>query len=299
MDDKLKAALPFLAGDLEWVIKTPFILKDTPQPDLASLAETDCLLEKIRQDPTPLALYLQDIKRHTLGTYFEFLVFFWLTQLPSVSILSTNLQIRSEKQTVGELDLIFSYNDQIYHWELAVKFYASIGEAKEEANWFGPLKKDTLKRKLDHLRSHQLPLANTVAAKKSLMAMGATELTSYPFVKGMLFSPYHSAEFIYPVSVSPICQKGQWIEISDLKNIAKFRDVSFSYRPKPRWFSQIEQPEWTPPTKSFSLIEAAENSLSQSDIPVLYAYRSPHNPNMNAYASLFIMPDGWQQKSGL
>ncbi|WP_169545957.1 DUF1853 family protein [Sneathiella aquimaris] len=297
MDDKLKAALPFLAGDLEWVIKTPFILKDTPQPDLASLAETDRLLEKIRQNPMPLALYLQDIKRHTLGTYFEFLVFFWLTHLPSVSILSKNLQIQSEKQTVGELDLIFSFDGQIYHWELAVKFYASIGDAKEEANWFGPLKKDTLKRKLDHLRNHQLPLANTVAAKQSLIPMEATELISYPFVKGMLFSPHHSAEFIHPVSVSHTCQKGQWIEISDLKNLPKFRDVSFSHRAKPRWFSQIEQREWIHPTRTFSLVEAAENSLSQSDIPVLYAYRPPHNPNTNAYASLFIMPDGWRQKS--
>ena len=77
-------------------------------------------------------------------------------------LLSKNLQIIAEKQTLGELDFIFRNlaTEETIHLEMVYKFYFYRPEIP--GSWIdkliGPNAKDKLRYKLDRLSSHQFPI---------------------------------------------------------------------------------------------------------------------------------------------
>ncbi len=295
--DRLKAALPYLASDLEWVITSPFLLKDKPEPDLASLPQSCALIEKIKRDPKPLASYLSTIKRHTLGTYFEHLIFFWLENLDDVNILASNLQIREGKETIGELDLLFRYQGKDYHWELAVKFYALTGAFDAEENWVGPLKKDTLKRKLDRLYDHQLPLIDHTITRQSLDKLGVRNIQSQVFLKGMLFTPHSLVhkEVHFPSRISSICTTAPWLELADLESWPSEPNRHISIRPKARWFSILQEEDWQEAESTDILLKQVMKELHKHNVPQLLSIGTPENENIIECSRLFVMPNGWAE----
>ncbi|MCG8491460.1 MAG: DUF1853 family protein [Sneathiellales bacterium] len=300
MDDRLEAALPYIASDLDWVINSPPLLNATSQPDLASLPQSRDLVQHAKDDPSSLLADFQSIKRHTLGTYFETLVFYWLSNLPDLQIIEKNLQIRDEKRTIGELDVLFRYQGKPYHWELAVKYYALVGDSQVERDWVGPLKKDTLGRKLTRLFDHQIPLVRH--AKVSALFSGEENetLTSHPFVKGVLFSPLLGGKTSLPERVSPSCQQGKWLELDQLRSEkaeAGLKDFTlFCNKEKPRWFSQVLQSDWQSLIAPEALHIHAKEKLLESRIPQLYLLSSP---SIEAPLQLFIMPNGWKSEGQL
>ncbi|MEP3246607.1 MAG: DUF1853 family protein [Sneathiella sp.] len=300
ISEKLKAARPYLASDLEWVITSPFLLERTPVPDLSADPQTQTLIEKIRKNPSPLADYLTTIKRHTLGTYFEHLVFFWLENLDDVHIHASNLQVRDGKETIGELDLLFRYQGQDYHWELAVKFYALTGAFDAEENWVGPLKKDTLKRKLDRLYSHQLPLIDRATTRRSLDKLGVNDIQSHVFLKGMLFTPHASLhkEVQFPRRVSNACATNPWLELADLEDWPFEPNRHINIRPKARWFSTLQEEDWQEAACTKTLIEQVTKELLKHNIPQLLSIGAPENGNIIERSRLFVMPNGWAEAPG-
>lgn len=300
MDDRLAAALPYIASDLDWVINSPVLLKNRPQPDLASLSESQNLIQAVKDDPSPLLAEFQSVKRHTLGTYFETLVFYWIGNLPGVEIVKKNFQVRDEKRTVGELDLLFRYQGNLYHWELAVKYYALVGNSEVEVDWVGPLKKDTLGRKLTRLFDHQIPLASHAKVRALLSEKERETLTSHPFVKGVLFHPFFSNGNNLPNRASPDCLQGKWLELDQLKTEeakAGLKDFTlFCNKEKPRWFSEMLQSDW----QAFATVETlhthAKEKLQDAKVPQLYLLSSPE---IEDPLQLFIMPNGWKSDDRL
>ena len=91
-------------------------------------------------------------------------------------LLAANLQIHSEKETLGELDYIVRNleTEKIVHIELACKFYLydeNAGEL-EEQKWIGPNRKDSLFDKLEKVKRKQFPLLYTTETLQKLTALG-------------------------------------------------------------------------------------------------------------------------------
>ena len=294
--EKLAASLPYLASDLEWVIRSPFLLHEKPEPDLSEHPQSQKLIEDIKRDPGPLADYLLQIRRHTLGTYFEYLVYFWLDNLDDVHLHGTNIQLREEKQTLGELDLLFRYQGQDYHWELAVKFYALAGDSANTAHWFGPLKKDTLKRKLDRLFTHQLPILKTPAGISHLKDLELTSVKSFPFLKGRLFTHAYDQRLLlnYPAIVSEHCAQGLWLERSELYRLPRLPELMISRRPKVRWFSELPASKWHNAHSFKDLSDFVDETLGSADIPVQVSLGRKEGDAVMETTRLFVMPDGWR-----
>ena len=82
--------------------------------------------------------------------------------LQEYEILAKNVQIISNKRTLGELDFLLKdkRSEKIIHLEMVYKFYFYRPELK--GNWIarlqGPNAKDHLQLKLNKLKSHQFPL---------------------------------------------------------------------------------------------------------------------------------------------
>ncbi|ARN76996.1 hypothetical protein BST97_02710 [Nonlabens spongiae] len=134
-------------------------------------------LDKLRFDQHDLkegALTLPDIPHGTvLGKRAEFYFKFCVDQSSNYNCLLSNIQVFRGKTTLGELDFIVQHNTsrRIFHIELVYKFYiydptkrlacekTSTQEARYELSCYeGPNRRDYLLKKINRLKTHQLPL---------------------------------------------------------------------------------------------------------------------------------------------
>ncbi|MBE7637293.1 DUF1853 family protein [Sneathiella sp. P13V-1] len=289
---------PEKAGDaLDWVINSPLLLSAPVEPKLWELEASQTLIAETKNDPSKLLQYLTTAKRKNLGTLFEKLVFFWLENLPEVRVIGTNIQIRDEKTTYGELDLLFEYEGTLYQWELAIKFYACDGDPEDEADWLGPLRRDNLKRKLDRLFDHQMQISLEDYAKPTLDDLGLSnvQIHTYPFVKGCLYDPVDKQSGIRPERMSDMGLKGQWVTLGDFENtiINQRLDHPSSYciLEKKDWLSPILKGEW----KDFSIeqfVKTMTDIFDKNSTPKQVAFLiNKHGEHIQQ--TLFIMPDTW------
>ena len=290
--------LTHVAQDLEWVISSPFLTLQKPLPDFRGHPDTARALLELTNDPTLIASHLAQMKRHNLGTYFETLVFYWLQALDGVQILAQNLQIRSPHKTHGELDLIFAYEDQTYHWELSIKFYANLGDPSCERDWVGPLKKDNLGKKLDRMMDHQIPLLRTKEARAALIErhLDADTITSSPFVKGILFhrnAQEYKAHKI-PDRISPDCLQSRWFQLQSIEEELLQKTTHYAHIPKLQWMSGTNAIAWRPFTKS-NFRADIQDHFDQNERPRLIAF-GQQEADENVVHELgrsFIMPGNW------
>ncbi|WP_373085677.1 DUF1853 family protein [Sneathiella sp.] len=292
---------PFAVRDLDWVISSSFMLGEKPEPDLAVLPETKALLAKLYRDPAPLHAHLAAQKSLNLGRYFEQLVIFWLSQLPSVELVGSNIPLYRDKQSLGELDLIFRHGGKAYHWELAVKFYLNIGSGRDPADFVGPMLRDNLKRKLDRLSTHQLRLPGTPEGQELLERLGVKTLSSYAWVKGRLFQPaQHSAGSppALPATISPDCPIGIWV-LAQEKSAAPLPAFDcFRLLDKPTWFTgRFLCPEVTRGGRT-ALFTAARQKLEAEGRPVQASLmRDTEASDLTEVARIFITPESWPRLS--
>ncbi|GLQ06674.1 DUF1853 family protein [Sneathiella chinensis] len=302
--ETLKARLtarfrPFLAGDLEWAILSPPLLPNSLQAHLARLPETRALIDRVRNDPSPLLDTLLTMKRQNLGTYFEHLIFFWLENMPGVQVRGKNLQVREDKQTLGEMDVLFDYDGACWHWELAVKFYLNAGDRMDPWQWVGPMKRDTLGRKLDRLFSHQLTLPETPAGQACLSRLGIKEVTSSPMVKGMLFSAarqdsaYEPGTTPLPPSLSPQCLQSCWMTLHQFQADSSLPFTHFRILKKPRWISPIRDFD--------DLVRGDQTVASAALAHCFQGHAAPHlillarqdADHFTEIRRLFVTPNDW------
>ena len=279
---------PFALRDLQWVITSPFLLKDRPEPNLANHPETAVLLARLTADPSPLLGHLATMPRSNLGRYFEQLVIFWLGNLPSVEIIGSNIRVYRDKRSLGELDLVFTQGGWAYHWELAIKYYLNIGSGREEADFVGPLQKDNLARKLPRMYDHQLALPKWPETLEKLDALGIGEISSHPWVKGRLFHPFGAGKRHLPERIAKDSLSGDWLTIGELQS-PRFQAVDrFLPLAKKRWI-----------TPEFYAGETAEGGPGDLADHLMRQFLSRPAPELVALSNgsrterCFIAPDGW------
>tara|TARA_R100000005_G_C5000191_1_gene207013 strand:+ start:3157 stop:4098 length:942 start_codon:yes stop_codon:yes gene_type:complete len=302
MDDvqRERDHLPFALRDLEWVISSHSLISTDPEPDLAAVPETAVLLQQLRNNPDPLEAWLGDVTKLNLGRYFERLVAFWLHHLPQVKILARNLVIRKEKQTIGEIDLIFDVDGALYHWELAVKFYLNTGDGTAEAAFVGPGLHDRLDKKLHRLFTHQLTLPARVETQAALPAHALTAMRSSPYLKGRLFQPAGETVKLRPETISAQAPYCLWCPISELREGAELPAFShFRLLEKKRWITPVFYPDEVIKDDGDALIHEVRLALQTSRMPVLVALMQGKADllPLPVTTQLFVTPDNWLSRA--
>lgn len=125
--------------------------------------------------------------------------------LPDWDLLAHNCQIRDGKRTLGAPDLLVRNQRDVWHIELAVKFYLCHPERSGDApeDWVGPSVRDSLSRKLERMKTHQLPLLQGATAQAALRAQGLPLPTqTAAIVRGILFSHWQQP---HPQAVGRWC----------------------------------------------------------------------------------------------
>lgn len=179
-----------------------------------------------------------------LGNYVERFVSFELSQDDSIQILKENVQIISNKTTLGEIDCLLLKHENPIHIEIAYKFYLydpNVGDSFLE-HWIGPNRRDSLLLKLNKIREKQFPLLYSPECQSLLeeLKLDTSQVLQQTLLKAQLYVPYQSE--IDFSQLNPDCVYGFFIDNDRLND---FSDCKFFIPRKLDWLiSPHAQVEW-------------------------------------------------------
>ncbi|MGG2396406.1 DUF1853 family protein [Pseudomonas sp. SH1-B] len=229
--------------DLAWTILSPPLLGQTTKTQRHPL-QASCWserpqlladwLEQLDSDASRLHTWLADRPAQRLGLYYERLWQFALHAAPDVEVVATNLPIRQNGQTLGELDLLLRDAEGEHHLELAVKFYLGPGadDGSDASLWLGPGSHDRLDLKLSHLAQHQLPMSSRREARSDLNELQLTDTKSAFWLAGYLFYPWPDG-CASPRGALPTHLRGRWLRQRDWRAFSA-RQPQACWQPLPR-----------------------------------------------------------------
>lgn len=278
--------------DLAWTLTSPALLLDAGIAQRHPLAGSHwadhperlgAWLTHLDQQPESLLQWLQSSHSQRLGHYYERLWQFALQQAPGVRLLAANLPVRQGQLTLGELDLLLEDRDGLHHLELTVKFYLGCPPLTEQwQRWIGPGREDRLDRKLNHLRQHQLQLAQSSAARQLLHVLAGAPVHAAAWLGGYLFQPWPE-QAAAPAGANPQGLGGDWLPRALLEDyLTQHADC--------RWVA-LERLQWLAPA---CRSEASCHPIS--DLPGWWDSRPQQPPRPQLIALLKATPDGrWQE----
>jgi hypothetical protein len=208
-------------------------------------------------------------KRLRLGKWVETFFSFQLNQLNTVNVLAEGIQIKRQKQTIGELDSLFIWKGQPIHTEVVYKFYLYDPQIEGETyldHWIGPNRRDTLIYKLNKLRNKQFPLlynANTLEVLGRLN-IDPEQIRQFVHFKAKLFTPLNS-NINKKAGLNPSSVAGNYIKAQDLKD---FKSYLFYFPKKLEW---LLNPETSVPWLHYKDAEPLIlNELSNERSPLIW-----------------------------
>lgn len=217
-----------------------------------------------------------------LGHLIEKIVSALIKASTNYKLLYENVQIIEDKKTIGEIDFIIQNENtkQLIHLELAYKFYLFDPRISLEPinNWIGPNRNDSLKEKLEKLKTKQFPLLYYNCAKSMFNTIAIDEVSQSLCLLVSLFIPYE-----YKGSFSPIYEKAikgyylNWETFMSLDNLAK----TYYIPPKKEWgMAPSENEIWT----DFNSIEnSITTSIREKQSPLCW------QKHKNSYLAFFIV----------
>lgn len=133
-------------------------------------------------------------------------------------LIASNIQIIQNKQTLGELDFLVFDNlkNKPLHIELVYKLYIyNPFIPKEIDRWIGPNRRDSLSKKLEKLKTQQLPLLYAQSTKNYLgnYALLAEDIEQQICFKAQLYFPENYRNTSNFIDES--CFSGNWYRFSE------------------------------------------------------------------------------------
>lgn len=172
--------------------------------------------------------------KQRLGSYIERFVSCQLQKNKAIKVLKENIQITSNKVTLGEIDCLLLKNNKPIHLEIAYKFYLydpSVGKTNIE-HWIGPNRKDSLIHKLEKLKRKQLPLLHSEECQNYLKGINlkSKDISQQVYFKAQLFVPLSMDKTYH--KINPDCIVGFYINRTELE---QFRNEKFYIPNKKDW----------------------------------------------------------------
>lgn len=195
-------------ADLHWLLSAPALLADAALPE--GVLQGSASLGERWWQALPQAelasLALPGTGGFRLGRYAESLLQLALPLLPGHQLLASQLPVRSEGLSLGEIDYLLRPPDgPLLHIELAVKFFIAL-PTERGLVYVGPGLRDALELKLARLFAHQLQLAQWPAGRQAL----ATDAPIQPmaWLRGRLF--YRELDEAAPALLAADHLRGWW-----------------------------------------------------------------------------------------
>ncbi|WP_424493536.1 DUF1853 family protein [Salinimicrobium sp. GXAS 041] len=220
-----------------------------------------------------------------LGKRIERFLRIYLDHFSDEDVLAENVQVFSDKVTLGEFDFILKNRNSgaISHVEVVYKFYLYDPTFPEEVDrWIGPNKKDSLHKKLLRLENRQFPLLYKQEAAPLLkhFEIDPEKVIQKALFKANLFVPLEKVGKHLPL-INNECIQGVWIRYQDFTN-QSFGSYQFFSPKKPDWPTLPEKgTDWY----SYSEIkEELETFIEKKRSPLLWMKK-----NSQDYQRFFVV----------
>ncbi|WP_239482052.1 DUF1853 family protein [Zestomonas insulae] len=287
--------------DLAWVLTAPPLLAITPKPQRHPLHATSWArqpglladwLRALDGDAQALERWLAEHPERRLGLYYERLWQFAVQAAPDIEVLATNLPIRQEGHTLGELDLLLRDGEGVHHIELAIKLYLGLGShaAANPRYWLGPGSHDRLDLKLTHLSERQLALSAHPQAQAALREVGATQARAALWMAGYLFYAWPEPCVVPPI-VDPQHLRGRWLHRHAWPAYQAAHAGHWMPLPRPAWLApaRLEAGQLWDEAQIASWLEALE---PQAPAQLLVRLEADGDDWREA-ERLFLVRDSW------
>jgi hypothetical protein len=230
--------------------------------------------------PTDLEFQLPSNIR--LGHLVEKIVSELIKASTNYKLLYENSQLIDDKKTIGEIDFIIEEEStkQVIHIELAYKFYLFDPTLSSEIinNWIGPNRNDSLKEKLEKLKTKQFPLLYHPLSSSQFNTIAIDAVSQALCLLVSLFVPYE-----YKASFSPIYQKAIKGYYVNLETFISHDTAKKSYYipSKKEWGMDPSENEiWA----GFAAIEKhLHKSIREKQAPLIW------QKYQDSYSALFIV----------
>ncbi|WP_163133593.1 DUF1853 family protein [Agarivorans sp. Alg241-V36] len=253
-------------NDLNWCLNAPALL-----PHALPFA-----VNQAWQQSWYTALHSQlsqipDSPAHSrLGLYFEQLWRALIKAHPNWQLLADNVAVQQDGRTQGAIDflLVNHQQQQLEHWELAIKFYLARNAKPSSYDYLGPNQQDRLSNKLSKLLLKQIPLG----CHPQIQTL-AKDYPGYSFKQRILLPGYLFQLGSISHSTPQHCH---WYTLQQWQNMQTHG-----------WFALTKQ-QWINP-KGHTL-EKADKLLDLARGPLqLYLPQQVKQPEQR----IFVCPDDW------
>lgn len=244
--------------DLIWLLTSPALCHCTVEQWQIPNPHRDTLVQ-LEQDSGLLENFVGLNKPQRLGHYVEKLWLFYLSHHPDLQLLAHNQVVYDNKRTVGEFDLLLHdrRDHQIWHLELAIKYYLGLeqawGSPELWTHWLGPGCRDSLDHKWHKLRYQQLMLSQRPESQAMLTQLrqqydldDTIPLNSASLTRGILFYPLvnnQSLNFPAPSQTEASHTRGHWCTWSHWLEDAN-DSSGWLILKKPHWLALPSTPKW-------------------------------------------------------
>ena len=287
---------PRALRDLTWTINSPALLNSIndqfPSDNWFKQLPPSALLSN---EGIPVPRHQHHFR---LGKHFEELWATWLRSNGQYSLRLANLQVNDSKRTVGEFDFLIEHQEQVEHWEVAIKFYLGTGNCKSAKNWYGPNTEDRLDLKYNHLVNHQLLLGDHPAASEILATKDLKINRVRCIVKGRLFHPlaqFDLKQLTFPTEANTEHNVGWWARREEFEDRfagdAREGSIKFAYLSKINWLSCIETNDDIPTQNYSSIVDILDSQRVEqaTHLAVL-------NDSGNEISRGFVVNESWLER---
>ena len=260
-------------------------------------------LRRLDDDPSKLMKFLKQQRSPRLGIYFEALWQFFISEDPELELIASNQPLQRRGKTLGEFDIVYrnKKRKQVYHLELAIKFYLDSLPGKSEAaplsRWLGPNGNDSLVNKINRLLNHQIMLSDTDEAKHWLASKGVRNIQKQIALKGQLFS--HFSTSARPCRSNQLASNHshyQWLRLSEVPYILNLHN-HWLILEKPFWISPVtvynEDSSATEIYPADKLLLKLQDYFQQQQRPVLLCALQFTNEAYREAKRCFVCNDNW------
>ncbi|MCC5924325.1 MAG: DUF1853 family protein, partial [Crocinitomicaceae bacterium] len=180
--------------NLVWLLLSPSPIAENGIIELPQIPQLWCekwyienksFLLHLDANSKPLMELIENSRSKRMGIYAELLLGYFFEHAPSIRLLLQNFQVIDEHGvTLGEIDFILEWQEQVIHLELSLKYYLCYGEPNDFSHWIGPSGNDHLALKIQKVLNHQLPIVRSNLFREHTNIFAS----SYMFLRGCFFS---------------------------------------------------------------------------------------------------------------
>ncbi len=238
-----------IVNDLAWIISSAPLMSFDPKLNHFKVLDQKWFEEEIKRchkflleqdsNPDELHQFMHTEGRQLLGKRFEKFIEYWLNKSGKFEVLASNQPISKNKITLGEIDYIVKdiSSGDLWHIEVAAKYYLGYNNSGLQANWKGINAKDTLEDKMIKFKK-QLSIFEREEGIKFLEDSGISKPHPFLMMKGFFFYYWKDLKKAKSPKFSlPNHSSGLFIRQSDISEFFK-ADNTWVVLSKQNWFSE-------------------------------------------------------------